>query len=73
MREGLGQCVWGKASDELSAAGHDVIWPSAWPQDTGDEETLALAHRDGWIKATLDKDFGELALRAGQRTAEFCA
>ena len=51
----------GKASDELSAAGHDVIWSGAWPQDSGDEEILALAHRDARVMVTLDKNFGELA------------
>ena len=49
VRSGLGPgpCVWGKATEELSAAGHDVIWSGAWPQDPGDEEILALAHCDG--------------------------
>ena len=61
----LDTCVWGKASDELTSAGHDVIWSGAWPQDPGDEEILALAHRDGRIMVTLDKDFGELAIVYG--------
>jgi predicted nuclease of predicted toxin-antitoxin system len=58
-------CVWGKATEELSAAGHDVIWSGAWAQDPGDEEILALAHRDGRVMVTLDKDFGELAIVHG--------
>ena len=61
----LDTCVWGKATEELSAAGHDVIWSGAWPQDPGDEEILALAHRDGRVMVTLDKDFGELAIVHG--------
>ena len=61
----LDSCVWGKASDELSTAGHDVIWSGAWPQDPGDEEILALAHREGRVMVTLDKDFGELAIVHG--------
>ena len=65
MRLLLDSCVWGKASDELSAAGHDVIWSGSWPQDPGDEEILALAHRDGRVMVTLDKDFGELAIVRG--------
>lgn len=63
----LDTCVWGKATEELSAAGHDVIWSGAWPQDPGDEEILALAHGDGRIMVTLDKDFGELAIVRGLR------
>ena len=61
----LDTCVWGKACDELSAAGHDVIWSGAWPQDPGDEEILAIAHRDSRVLVTLDKDFGELAIVRG--------
>jgi predicted nuclease of predicted toxin-antitoxin system len=61
----LDTCVRGKACDELSAAGHDVIWSGAWPQDPGDEEILAPAHRDGRVMVTLDKDFGELAMVHG--------
>ena len=62
---GLGPCVWGKASDELSTVGHDVICSGAWPQDPGDEEILAFAHREGRVLVTLDKDFGELAIVRG--------
>lgn len=61
----LDTCVWGKAREELVTAGHDVIWSGAWPQDPGDEEILALAHRDGRVLVTLDKDFGELAIVRG--------
>ena len=61
----LDTCVWGKACDELSAAGHDVIWSGAWPKDPGDEVILALAHRDDRVMVTLDKDFGELAIVHG--------
>ena len=58
----LDACVWGGASTELQAAGHDVVWAGAWSTDPGDEEILAYAHREGRILVTLDKDFGELAI-----------
>jgi len=61
----LDTCVSGIARDELAAASHDVIWSGEWPQDPGDEEILALAHRDGRVLVTLDKDFGELAIVRG--------
>jgi predicted nuclease of predicted toxin-antitoxin system len=49
----LDTCVWGGAKAELKAAGHEVFW-------TGD---LAQAHREQRVLITLDKDFGELAIR----------
>jgi predicted nuclease of predicted toxin-antitoxin system len=61
----LDSCVWGKAADELRAAGHDVIWAGDWPEDLGDEDILALAHAERRILITLDKDFGELAVARG--------
>ena len=50
----------------LTEAGHDVIWAGEWPEDPGDAEILARAHRDGRVLVTLDKDFGELALVRNQ-------
>src|SRR5256885_13044903 len=47
------------------AAGHDVVWAGHWPQDPGDEEILAQAHRENRVLVTLDKDFGELAIVRG--------
>ena len=58
----LDTCVWGGAVDSLKAAGHDVIWAGDWPTDPGDEEIMSLAHQEGRILITLDKDFGELAV-----------
>lgn len=43
--------------------GHDVVWVGDWPHDPGDRAILDEAHRDGRILVTLDKDFGELAVR----------
>jgi len=59
----LDTCVWGGAKAELEANGHDVIWIGDLARDPGDEEILAQAHRDERILVTLDKDFGELAIR----------
>lgn len=55
-------CVWGGAKAALLAAGHDVIWAGDWPEDPGDSSILELAHSDGRVLVTLDKDFGELAV-----------
>ncbi len=59
----LDTCVWGGVKAELEAAGHDVLWTGELPQDPGDEEILAMAHREQRVLVTLDKDFGELAIR----------
>jgi len=58
----LDSCVWGGAAKELREAGHDVEAASGWTKDPGDEEVLAVAHRQGRVLVTLDKDFGELAI-----------
>jgi predicted nuclease of predicted toxin-antitoxin system len=65
----LDTCVWGGAVELLKAAGHDVVWAGDWSTDPGDDEVLALAHREGRILITLDKDFGELAVVRGQAHA----
>lgn len=62
----LDTCVWGKAREELRAAGHDVIWAGDWPSDPGDDEILAQAHRENRILVTLNKDFCELAIVRGR-------
>jgi len=63
----LDTCVWGKAREEVAAAGHDTIWAGDWPEDPGDEEILNRAAAEGRILVTLDKDFGELAVVHGKR------
>ena len=62
MRLLLDACVWGGASEELIAAGHDVVWAGEWPENPGDMEILARAYGEGRTLVTLDKDFGELAI-----------
>ncbi len=63
----LDTCVWGGAAPELRSNGHDVVWSGEWETDPGDEEILAIAHSEGRILVTLDKDFGELAIVMGLR------
>ncbi len=66
MKVLLDSCVWGKASEELSALGHDVIWSGSWPKDPSDTEILRIAYEQRRVVITLDKDFGERALLKGQ-------
>lgn len=61
----LDTCVSAGAKAELQAADHDVLWTGELDQDPGDEEILAQAHRQQRALITLDKDFGELAIRRG--------
>ncbi len=63
MKVLLDTCVWGGAKTELQIVGHDLFWTGDLDQDLGDEEILAQARRELRILITLDKDFGELAIR----------
>ena len=58
----LDTCVWGAGVSTLTNAGHDVVWAGDWPEDPGDGEILTMAHAEGRVLVTLDKDFGELAV-----------
>jgi predicted nuclease of predicted toxin-antitoxin system len=62
MKVLLDACVSGQVRDVLVEAGHDVVWVGDWPNDPGDAEILARAHREQRLIVTLDKDFGELAI-----------
>ena len=62
MKVLLDTCVSVKAAEALRSHGHDVVWAGDWEVDPGDDAILALAHDDGRILVTLDKDFGELAV-----------
>jgi predicted nuclease of predicted toxin-antitoxin system len=55
----------GDAVDRLKAAGHDVAWVRTAAPGGSDEAVLARAVREERIILTFDKDFGELAWRAG--------
>ncbi|MEM1206904.1 MAG: DUF5615 family PIN-like protein [Acidobacteriota bacterium] len=65
MKVLLDSCVWGGAKQTLVEAGHDVVWSGDWDSDPGDTEILSVAHREGRVLVTLDKDFGELAVLHG--------
>ncbi len=65
MRILLDACVWGGATAEATAGGHDAVWVGAWPEDPGDEEILRRAHAEGRVTVPLDKDFGEIAIVRG--------
>jgi predicted nuclease of predicted toxin-antitoxin system len=62
MRILLDSCVWGRARQDLEAAGHEVVCVGDWPADPGDEEILTRAQEEARVLVTLDKDFGELAV-----------
>ena len=62
MRILLDSCVWGKATQELRSAGHDVEWVGDWDEDPGDMIILSYANEQDRTLVTLDKDFGELAI-----------
>jgi len=59
----LDGCVWGKSAEQLRTAGHDVIWAGDWSNDPGDDAILAAAFAEQRVFVTIDKDFGELAVR----------
>jgi len=62
----LDACVWGKARQALTDAGHDVVWVGDWTRDPGDQEILGRAVAEGRVLVTLDKDFGELVVVRGE-------
>ena len=49
----------------LQEAGHDVAWVITTAPGTGDQDVLAWTAHERRILLTFDKDFGELARRAG--------
>jgi predicted nuclease of predicted toxin-antitoxin system len=51
--------------ESLRRMGHDVVWVRTDAPGAGDEDVIAWAVRDKRVLLTLDKDFGELAFRAG--------
>lgn len=61
----LDGCVWGKATEQLRDAGHDVVWVGHWPDDPGDDAILSIANDEKRVFVTIDKDFGELAVHQG--------
>jgi predicted nuclease of predicted toxin-antitoxin system len=53
------------AVEALRARGHDVAWVRTDMPGADDDQVLARATAEGRLLVTLDKDFGELAFRAG--------
>lgn len=49
----------------LRADGHDVRSTAETAPGSSDSQVLQLAHEEGRVLLTFDKDFGELAVRAG--------
>lgn len=47
---------------QLQELGHDIVWTGVWERDPGDSEILRVAHAEGRVLVTQDKDFGELAI-----------
>lgn len=57
------------AVEALRASGHDVLWIREKASGSTDIEVMALAHKEGCILVTFDKDFGELAFCTEQPPA----
>ena len=55
----------GEAVAALRERGHDVAWIRTDAPGISDREVLARAQADDRLLLTFDKDFGELAFRAG--------
>jgi predicted nuclease of predicted toxin-antitoxin system len=55
----------GDAVAALREKGHDVAWIHTDAPGTSDPEVLARAQAEDRLLLTFDKDFGELAFRAG--------
>ncbi len=53
------------AVDTLRGHGHDVAWVRMDAPDSSDRQVLDRAVAEDRILITFDKDFGELAFRAG--------
>ena len=54
-----------EAVEALQQHGHDVVWVRTHCPGISDREVLSLAQSENRILLTFDKDFGELAFRAG--------
>lgn len=62
MRVLVDACVARGAILALRAAGHDVLSVDDVSPPLDDAAVLALAHGEGRVLVTLDKDFGELVI-----------
>jgi predicted nuclease of predicted toxin-antitoxin system len=57
------ECVAGLVVARLREAGYDVTYMAELAPSTPDADVIALAHREGRVLLTEDKDFGELVFR----------
>jgi predicted nuclease of predicted toxin-antitoxin system len=55
----------GVAVEALRQQGHDVVWIRTHAPGSSDVDVLAMAEAENRILLTFDRDFGELAFRAG--------
>jgi predicted nuclease of predicted toxin-antitoxin system len=62
----LDSCLSGATADALRHLSFDVVWSGEWANDPGDPAILSRAHLERRILITLDKDYGELAVRYRQ-------
>ena len=53
----------------LRQSGHDVLWIREARPGIPDTGVLALAHAEGWLLITFDKDFGELVFKRGAKAS----
>ena len=65
MRFLANENIPGEAVTALRAGGHDVAWVRSDAPGSSDREVLARAMSENRVLLTFDKDFGELAWRAG--------
>jgi predicted nuclease of predicted toxin-antitoxin system len=63
MRLLADECCHGEFVRLLRQAGHDVMFIAEELPSIDDTDVLSLAHAEGRILITDDKDFGELAIR----------
>lgn len=63
MRLLVDGCLSPATVERLTEAGHDVEWVGAWPRDPGDREILMASRRAERVLVTIDRGFGELAMR----------
>jgi predicted nuclease of predicted toxin-antitoxin system len=64
MRWLVDECVAAALVHELRAAGHDASYMADGGPGTIDASVLQLAHEEGRLLLTEDKDFGDLVFRA---------
>ncbi len=65
MRILANENIPGEAIEALRARGHDVRWMLTEGTGSTDLVVLALAQAERRLLLTFDKDFGEMAFRAG--------